>query len=697
MSLKDLTFRHSYSVGVGKDITNDFLIPALNESESYKRSVGYFSCNSLLHLSKGINGLVENDGKLQVITSPNLTEDDLELLDAAYDERLKQLTEIIARQIKNETINVKLKTLDDIKTMIKHNILEIKIVMRKDLGLFHDKVGILSDSSNNKVCFVGSVNETFAGYTANYEKIRVFTNWSSEADHERIEDEENEFDQIWEGTHDSIETYDFPEALKWKVIKKIDDNRHIILEDKESHEGPTYQEEPVTLRDYQKEAKEAWKVHGFNGFYEMATGTGKTWTALFSVKDLLEQDPTVTIIIVAPYKHLIEQWYTDVVKLYQDIDMVRVSSDFPGWEDKLRAKINLNRYSDSQKPLIVLVTQSSFGLTRFRKLIKRVSTTKLLLVDEAHRFYNLTKKKDLSFDYKLGLSATPHFNNREKTRELVDYFGGVVFKYTLEDALGKHLVHYNYIPFYVHLTHEEEVRFKKVQGQIASSFRGGKLIKDVDTLTKYLRRRNAILARAEEKEEKRLQFINRIQDHSHLIVYCGDGIVNVDGKEGGLRYIDQVTRELHENDFRVHKFTSTETLKERIEMIEDFTHEKIDVLAAIRCLDEGVNIPAIKSALILASNNDTREFIQRRGRILRKFEGKDIANIYDVIVLPNDSNYKAVAQYELKRYYEYARLAQNQADLMNKLDELMFQYDLDMEDLHVEEYDVDDRSELYDD
>jgi len=680
MSLRDFSFNKAYSLGEETDISSHFLIPALARSISYKRSVGYFSCSSLLHLSQGLETLVEKGGKVRIITSPNLSDEDIRLIREGYENKEKLINKRLSEQIENEDIDSRITNANDVSRLIEKGILELKIVTRKNAGLYHDKVGILEDEEEHKVCFIGSLNETVSGYTTNYERIRVFTSWIK-PENEYIEAEENEFDRIWASEHPFIDTYDFPEALKKQVISKIDHHTHRVQENPQAYDVG---KEPVKLRPYQAQARDAWIENGYQGFFEMATGTGKTWTALFSIKELINNVSSVTIIIVAPYIHLVDQWSEDVNSLFPDIKTIRVSSANKNWEQQFRTEASKKKLQKEESPLIVLTTQKSFTLERFRQHLRRIPDDKMLVVDEAHRFYHNISLSDITYKYKLGLSATPFFNNNpEKSEELTKYFGGVVFKYTLEDALGTYLVNYNYYPFFVHLTQEEQERYNKVQAQIASCFQNGKLIKEPEILGSYIHKRNAILAQSEEKNDRRMEFIKQIEPQNHMIVYCGDGYTygRDNNSQKDIRFIDQVTRELYKHNYKVHRFTSREALKERRSMIEDFTKSYIDALAAIRCLDEGVNIPSIHSALILASSNDPREFIQRRGRILRMHGNKKHANIYDVIVLPHHKDTPNVAKIELRRYYEYARLAINYEALKKQLDTLLNNYGLSYEDI----------------
>ena len=304
----------------------------------------------------------------------------------------------------------------------------------------------------------------------------------------------------------------------------------------------------------------------------------------------------------------------------------------------------------------------------------------MLIVDEAHRFTKQTEDLHSMYQYMLGLSATPFSGkNVAKGEELMQFFGGQVFNLPIETALEKHfLVDYYYYPIYVHATANEENRFRKLSAQIAGCFRNNVCI-DPENLVRYLRGRLRIISMAEEKRISFDEILSHVQENDHFIVYCGDGKLYDNKGDEEIRHIQFVKRKLSEKGFKPSQFTATENMEERMDLVESFNEGAIDALAAIRCLDEGINIPSIKGALILSSNDDYREFVQRRGRILRKFGDKAHANIYDVIVLPSYETTK-MAEIEFRRFYEYARLAKNTDELLSQLSSLAAGYGLALED-----------------
>ena len=276
-------------------------------------------------------------------------------------------------------------------------------------------------------------------------------------------------------------------------------------------------------------------------------------------------------------------------------------------------------------------------------------------------------------------------NARDIENPEMRFFGGQVFSLPIEDALERgFLVPYYYYPIYVHATDEEESKFNKYTKTILGCFRDGICI-NPDLLVKTLRNRLRVISMAEEKQTKIRTIISSVTETDHFVVYCGDGKLYDDSTGEELRHIQSIKRILSEFGYKASQFTATENMTERMELVDSFDKGEISALAAIRCLDEGINIPSIKSALILSSNDDYREFVQRRGRMLRTYKEKKSAKIYDVIVLPK-SDMRQWAIIELRRFHEYARLALNWDDLQDQLDDMLTEYGLTLEDVDVYDY-----------
>ena len=679
MNFREIPLEISYK-SVGEEAFFDILKPLLKCAKTYKRSVGYFSSSALSFIGEGVIELAKNGGHIYLATSPNLNEEDIDAIKKGY-----QVREVIKKRFINE-FNDALSDISDenakiLFLLIRDGVLDVKIV-QKSGGIYHDKLAILEDYDGNVVACVGSNNESGNGYHFNYEKVRVYKSWT---DYEgRISDETDEFNSIWSSENKYLEVYDFMDAVNQCIVQRVE------------HTGPFSQHSNGTkykIRDYQEEAKDNWIKNGHKGFYVMATGTGKTVTALYSVKELIEKERIFTIIAV-PYKHLVNQWYEDVVEFFPNADVYKVHGEIPNAETRIFS--SFLKLRESYKPIIVVTTIVSFFLERYKNLYDRIDMEKLLIVDEAHNFVNkISDELQIEYKYRLGLSATPVFGKDvEKTKMLLDWFGGIVEDLPIEKALGKYLVNYEYHPIFVKASSEDEEKFAKATSLMMSAIdlKSGKII-DEQKFTLGYRGRLRAISMAEEKIKNIQDIFDNVKETDHVIVYCSDGRMFFDNKNGDseeIRHLEYILKLINgsiisrDQTLKASKFTATENVDVRMQLIDSFNKGLINYLVAIRCLDEGINIPSIKSALILSSNDNYREFVQRRGRILRTYDDgntkKEKADIYDVIVLPSIDN-KLFAEIELRRYHEYCKLAVNNDEQMKTLEQLLDKYDLTYEDI----------------
>lgn len=677
MTFKDIPIAISYKnvKTEGEEAFSQILNPLLTCTQTYKRSVGFFSSSALDFIGEGIFSLARNGGHIRLATSPRLNDDDIEAIRQGYAKR-----ETVEKAFFEE-VHTAFEEISDENAMIlyelvKEGIVDVKIVIKQG-GMYHDKLAVLEDFDGNVIACVGSNNESEPGYDSNYEKIRVFKSWY---DYEgRIADETEEFETIWSDSSDVLEVYDFMNAFKAEIIERVE------------HKGKYKDKVKYTMRPYQKDAKNSWINNGYKGFFVMATGTGKTITTLYSIKELIAENKIFTVIAV-PYKHLVNQWAEDVKEFFPSAKIVLVHGEIRDAETKIMASYELAKRNYT--PIIVISTITSFFLDRYVKLYDKIGFDRLLIVDEAHNFANkLSDELSEKYKYKLGLSATPVFgNNVEKTRTLLEWFGGQVVDLPLEKVLGKYLVNYEYHPIYVYATERDEEKFNNAHRMMISAMdpKTGTII-DEEKFTLGYRGRLRAISMAEEKHEHIASIFQNIADRDHTIIYCSDGRLLYEGnreldEQQEIRHLEYIlmlinTKCLESTGFgKASKFTASEGVNERMMLIDAFNKGDIEYLVAIRCLDEGINIPSIRSALILSSNDNYREFVQRRGRILRQYKGKEIAHIYDVIVLPSIGN-KPFAEIEFRRFFEYGRVALNDKVLMEDLSKLLSDYALTFDDI----------------
>lgn len=667
MTFKEFAIEKSYINRGSNNFLDSLLKPALREAAYYRRSVGFFSSSVFSLLLNSLPSFIRNNGKIHLIVSPELSNDDIKAIQLGYEKKSDLLNRRFLEDFDAEIRLFDDVGLDTLAELVARGILDVKVAsVKNDFGIYHDKLGILTDRVGNNVVFYGSPNSSANAYLNNYEKIRVVRDWI-QGEGEAVRDEISEFDSMWENRNPYLEVFDFMESVK-----------ECILVVKEERSSGKKVKDPIELYDYQKDAIQAWVDKGFRGFYVMATGTGKTWTAIYSAKRLLEEHKCL-IVIAAPYKHLVRQWAEDVNKLFPDAETVLISSENPQWYT-ISKRLVLSQQYHPEKQIILITTIKSFYSAKFEKVINLSDEEKLLIVDEAHRFTQRPENLRRAYSYMLGLSATPiNGKQNENGIALLDFFGGLAYNLPIEEALERNfLVHYNYFPVYVTATSAEEENFNAISSNMAGCFRDGVLI-DRERFVKYVRARLRIMGMAEEKLARIKTFVDQIKEKDHFVVYCGDGRL-FDEQDEEIRHIQFVQNQMDDMGIRTSQFTANENMDRRMELVDMFNKQEIDALVAIRCLDEGINIPSIKSALILSSNDDYREFVQRRGRILRKYKGKKSADIYDVVVLPSAMCPK-MAIIELRRYYEYAKLALNKEERLAELQTLLSQYGLRLEDI----------------
>ena len=602
--------------------------------------------------------------------------------------------------------------------LISDNILDIKIAFTEDsdrMGMYHEKMGIITDAEGNRVAFAGSMNESAAAMTLNYETIDVYCSWKGEVD--RVIAKENAFASIWNDTEPNIKIIDFPE-LKQEIIDKykyavpdfeIDKKEYAPDIDTVLHTdlgvyteyGPKFPEW-FKLHDYQDEAITEWQKRNYRGIFDMATGTGKTYTGLGALTTLSKNlGHKLAAIIVCPYQHLVEQWVEDILKFNIDPIIGYSDSSQKDWPKRLKNAIRDQKLKVRGRGFFCFIcTNATFSSDYVQAQLAKIKSDTLLMVDEAHNFGAPYLSCLLYDNYKdrLALSATlDRHNDEEGTTKLYDFFGEKCIEYTLDRAIEeKKLTKYKYYPIVVTLTEEELEAYDNLSYEIGKCImkdKNGK-IKLSSKGEKLALKRSRIIAGAKNKLTMLEKVIQPYIHDKHILVYCGatKGLEqnqdrsDVDSED--IRQIDAVTDLLgNKLGMEVSQFTSKESVEEREVLKREFSSgDTLKVLIAIKCLDEGVNIPKIKTAFILASTTNPKEYIQRRGRVLRLAEGKEYAEIYDFITLPYDTesvtslteaqvkrNFTLVKN-ELRRAEEFSRIAVNMVESASLIDEIKDAY-----------------------
>ncbi len=719
MAFTDLCLLKHYKT-YKNNIVKEFYTPVLQEAVLYQRSVGFFSSTALIELTKGIAGIVKNGGKIQFIVSPYLSQEDVDAIQKGY-EKKKVIEQALLREFKEPENYFQEERLNLLAHLIEDGHLEIKVAFtppNKSTGMYHEKVGIVTDKFGDKIVFTGSLNETINAFYNNYESIVVFTSWEESKLYAK--EMQADFDSLWNNEDKDLEVIEFPDVLieKIKVNQKPKVN-YDIDEEEQIEEEPIKKGIPripkgFELREYQKEAITKWKQRDYCGIFDMATGTGKTYTGLGAVTKLFEEKKRLAIIIVCPYQHLVEQWVEDI-ELFNMLPTIGYSaSKQKDW--KKRLEDDVLDFSIGVIDCFCFVTTNATYSSKF--VVEQMSylgKDTLLLIDEAHNFGspNLRNKLYPTIEYRLALSATlDRHGDEEGTDCLKYYFGEKCIEYDLQRAIkeGK-LTPYYYYPIVVYLAEEEIERYRDISYKASKECHKDKQgnVKITEKGKMLLLQRARIVAGAKSKLDELRNQMQQYKEDTHILVYCGATRVQTfeydasEYDEEGERQIVAVSKILgNELGMKVTHFTSNESAEEREIIKNKFAMaDPYQAIVAIKCLDEGVNIPSIKTAFILASTTNPKEYIQRRGRVLRLAKNKPYAVIYDFVTLvkpldevnPYSADYnceRALAKRELARIKEFGEISLNSRDSDELINDIECAYELSDEDLEV----IDDGSEF---
>lgn len=707
MSLKTLPLKTEYRKSKGDWIVEDFLIPILDNAVKYDRAVGYFSSSALIDVSKGIAGLFDNnpDATIRLVVSPALSDEDIKAIKEGYDLR-KKIEEVLERELLEPVNYFEEERLNLLANLIAEGKLEIKVATLKGdeespYGIFHEKLGIVEDAEGNVVSFTGSMNATGAGHKANYESVDVFCDWKSDESMERCIEKKRAFNMIWANKDSELKVQDFPEVNDYIIerYKKSAPNYNIDKEqykprkkdeDKEDNCKPKGARVPdsVILEPYQEDAINEWENQGFRGIFDMATGTGKTYTGLGAISRLSTHlDDKLAVIIVVPFQHLVDQWVEDIVNFNMNPIIGYSTSPQKNWKKRLSDSINIQNFVDPSRFFCFVCTNATFLSNYVQKCISKIKGPILLVADEAHNFgaKSFEGVLDDRFDYRLALSATIERHNDEAGTALIfDFFGQKCIEYTLDQAIkDTKLCRYKYYPVVTYLNVDELDKYESLTNRIRkcviNDAFGKKALNEEGKRLAIQRAR--VVAGASQKIELLKEIMTPYKNKNNILVYCGsttvmkekDDYSSTDSSE--IRQVDAVAQMLGlELDMAVAKFTSMEDSGKRAEIKKQFVNGLIQAVVAIKCLDEGVNIPGIETAFILASTTNPKEYIQRRGRVLRNAEGKEYAVIYDFVTLPRplesttgfttDQLKKDISlvRNELFRLKEFGRSSMNPSD-----------------------------------
>lgn len=694
ISLKDVQLKKAYSTD-SDNILRDFYIPMLAKSSNYRRLAGFFTSSSLALAARGVFGLISNNGTMKLVVCPKLSEEDFDILNRV----IEAPEEFIERKLSTEVGEFESDCIRDhvytLGWMVANNKLEIRVaipaddrIYDKQKGIFHQKVGIFEDDLGNIVSFSGSINETASGWLENIEEFKAFRNWEI-GESEYVDEDINKFNTFWNDQARRSRTYPLPKAIENKLVKLAP--KDISIVDLGRWYKVIFEPKRPSLFKQQENALKIWKENEFRGLFEMATGTGKTFAALACLEEIFSNENRAVAIIVCPYNHLIRQWmdFADKFKL-SSIESIICDATNPRWKvDAFDRVADIN--NGFRNKLILYTTHNTFSSSVFAELANLISMKSLVIVDEVHGAGAPIRAKGFldKYNYRLGLSATPsRWLDPEGTKTIYSYFGvdekknKGLFTFSLKDALktinpstGKtYLAPYEYRPRFVDLSDQELEEYVLLTMKIARAI--DKIDDNKIALKQYtllLEERQKIIRNAVKKIDAFKEVLDELAEISFCLIYCSP------------QQIAKVQDILCARDIIQHKFTMIEGttpdvayggLSERDFILKNFTEGKYQALVAMRCLDEGVDIPAAQIGIVLASSGNPMQYIQRRGRLLRHSPGKEKAVIYDLIVLPPIESFsdplilkieKKILAKEFMRYLEFAEVSLNAVECMKML------------------------------
>lgn len=700
--LSDLPLKLSYRTG-RDDLVRDFFVPCLEASVLYRRAAGYFSSSGLALAARGVASLASRGGTMKLVVSPYLQADDVEALRGANDHPVAVLRSIAAKslaEIEDALIKDRLNALAWLSAT---GLLQIKLALRMDSqgnysrGLFHEKAGIFSDGASNHVAFSGSSNETAGGLVENFESIKVFCSWKDPEG--RVQEEIDNFEALWNDSTPGLQIMEFSAAGRDLLERFRDPDKpppglpqHNVREPEEDSEFRPPQ--GFDLRPYQADAIRAWSKAGGRGIFAMATGSGKTLTALTLACKVAEKNRPFVLLIVCPFINLCRQWIRELatfglqpVPCFEGRD--RWQADFD--EGYQRLSVGM---SDMHAIVATNATYISDAFqARLRPRVASGAAHHLLIADEVHNLGAERIKESLldGIQLRLGLSATPErHHDLEGTSAVLNYFGGIVYEYSLSQAIADgRLCPYRYFPIPVELTDEETDAYEEITAKLSKFFPGGDTDKEIhQAAMRLLIKRARLLGGAVNKLDALDKVISSLPEKpTKAIFYCGDGRTTDAITDEEVRQIQAVARLLGErHGLRVRNFTFRESPQEREEILRDLASGFLDGVVAIRCLDEGIDLPELRMGFLLASSTNPRQFIQRRGRLLRNASGKNRATIYDFFVSPpdlggklDDSGFNMERSFfrrELTRIVDFCMTAENGAEALNSLQKQRIKYNL---------------------
>lgn len=695
-----LNLERKYKNRQGVNIGQELIAPCLaGEPKLYRRGTAYFSSSSMKAYAESMSKLIEKKVKFEIICSPVIQDKGLiEILESNSTKEKKEINvlklaenimlDAVGFEKNKENVSYRSKVLS---YLIASGRLEIKFAIPKAIekliteisyeDLYHVKNGYFVFDNGDEVAFEGSFNESEGGHSKNIESTLVFRSWKS-GDLERLEDTKQEIDGDWneeEGSKD-LKIYPLGDEILEK-IKKIASKTPPIKPDPPPptlppNPDPIDDDLPYDLMPHQTDALAKWKDNNYKGILALATGSGKTITAIHAAV-VASKKETLCLVISVPYIVLAEQW-VEVLNEYGVVPY-ECFGNSKKWYSKLEnavGRFNLG----IKKFLPIIVVNATLNGKKFQSQLKKIENSGhgeiFMISDECHHHANKNIIKKLpKAKYILGLSATPWNPGDEESKLILkSYYVDEVATYTLQQALDDdRLCPYSYHIHEVEMNTDEEEEYLRLTRLITSLYRKESLTpSEQSMLDNTIFKRARLLDGIEDKFNKLAEIIKSKKPSPYKLFYCGSGYQasyeddeELQIEKDSIRIIDRITEILDEQDWDVSKFTSTESHRDRRNVLKTFKSKQIHAIAAIKVLDEGFDVPMCDEAYFTASSSSERQWVQRRGRILRKSDNKDSAIVHDFVITKTSSttNFKELIAREMARVDAFFESCSNQHDI----------------------------------
>lgn len=692
--------------------------------------LGYFSSNAFKVLARSFSEFIMNGGSMRIITNHVYSLRDKEnLIDELSLKNEDKVIDIFADadKLENELRDYGLHFFDCLRYLLKHKRLQIMPVKFNGVDLAHSKKMILYDGKDY-ISTDGSINFTLNSLTRNSESFEVNAPWKGEIFDRRTKEEIENFELIFSHQHSSYQ-YISPEYIE-VVINKIGKPKELhdlledsirldnsefglkvkelltrkkirfqtILEKEDENEAPSF---PYSSgpRSYQIDAYSNWLDNNFKGVFAMATGTGKTITSLNCVLQEYQISGKYHAIVLVPSVALVDQWEEEISE-FKFNKILKVNSSY-NWESQL-ASFTSNFKWGLQENIFIVSTYGSFITDRFQKYFSKIAKDFIFIADEAHNIGADQIKRVLpkiSCEKRIGLSATPkRIYDPEGTEALNNFFNDsppYTYNFDMERALNEgFLTEYKYFPVLVELTEGEMDEYIDISKKLLRYFDPeSESFKDDPIVEKLLIRRKNVIHKANNKVEcfkTILKDLESMKKLKYIFTYVPEGYIYNDSNTG--------TKILHEflkagaetvPTLKMNSYTSED--EDLPGILNGFESGKINLLFAMKMLDEGVDVPRAEVGIFCSSTGNPRQFIQRRGRLLRKHVDKAYATIYDMVVIPtsnNNNDYFSMEQNmvrnELRRVAYFSSLSMNYYDSRENLESVCNKYELNLDEIIAE-------------